>query len=209
MTLPLLFAALALGVSVVLTVIALRAFGRVSRDRARMQALAADVIETGDRERAAVALELHDSTAQRLAALLLNISAAARDARDPDLTARLASIRDAAEDVTNEVRTLAQSMHPRVLDDLGLVAALRKLGREASGSGIEVDVLAPSDIAPLPRSISVALYRVAQEAVRNAVQHAAPRQIQLTITVDAAEARLEVLVGSILPNWSGVRARRG
>jgi len=165
----------------------------LSRDRARMQALAADVIESGDRERAALALELHDSTAQRLAALLLNISAAARDARDPELAERLAKIRDAAEDVTNEVRLLAQSVHPRVLDDLGLVAALRKLGRDASsGTGIDVDVVAPAAIASLPRNVSAVLYRAAHEAVWNAVQHASPRHIHVTITVDAGMVRLEV-----------------
>ncbi len=165
----------------------------LSRDRARMQALAADVIESGDRERAALALELHDSTAQRLAALLLNISAAARDARDPELAARLAAIRDTAEEVTNEVRLLAQSVHPRVLDDLGLVAAVRKLGRDASsGTGIDVDVVAPAEIASLPRNVSAVVYRVAQEAVRNAVQHAAPRHIHVTIGVEPASVRLEV-----------------
>jgi signal transduction histidine kinase len=231
--LPLLLAALVFGVSIVLTVIALRPirdlestvtrvwegdFGArversvvadqevlrvgamfnllldgLSRDRARMQALAADVIESGDRERAALALELHDSTAQRLAALLLNISAAARDARDPELAARLHAIRDAAEEVTNEVRLLAQSVHPRVLDDLGLIVALRKLGRDAShGTGVDVDVVAPPEVAALPPSVSTVIYRVAQEAVRNAVQHAAPRHIHVTLTVDAAAVRLEV-----------------
>jgi signal transduction histidine kinase len=233
LALPLLLAALVSGVSVTLTVIALRPirdlestvtrvwegdFGArversavadqealrvgamfnllldaLSRDRARMQALAADVIESGDRERAALALELHDSTAQRLAALLLNISAAARDARDPELAARLAAIRDAAEEVTNEVRLLAQSVHPRVLDDLGLVAALRKLGRDASrGTGIDVDVVAPPEIAALPQNVAAVLYRVAQEAVRNAIQHAAPRHVHVTVTREAALVRLEV-----------------
>ena len=233
MALPVLLAALVFGVSVVLTVIALRPirdlestvsrvwegdFGArverstiadnevlrvgsmlnllldgLSRDRARMQALAADVIESGDRERAALALELHDSTAQRLAALLLNIAAAARDARDPELAARLGAIRDAAEDVTNEVRLLAQSVHPRVLDDLGLVAALRKLGRDAStGTGIDVDVVAPTEIASLPRKVSAVLYRAAHEAVWNAVQHASPRHIHVTITMDSGLVRLEV-----------------
>jgi hypothetical protein len=106
-------------------------------DRARMRALAAEVIEVGDRERAALARELHDSTAQRLAALMLQVSAAARDAKDPALAARLAEIRDAAEEVTEEVRLLSHTVHPRVLDDLGLVPALRKLARDSSaGTGV-------------------------------------------------------------------------
>src|SRR5204862_1126744 len=100
---------------------------------------------------------------------------------------------DAAEDVTNEVRLLAQSVHPRVLDDLGLIAALRKLGRDASsGTGIDVDVIAPPEIAALPPNVATVLYRVAQEAVRNAVQHAAPRHIYVTAMVDSTGVHLEV-----------------
>ena len=165
----------------------------LSADRARMRALAAQVIEAGDRERAALARELHDSTAQRLAALLFNISVAARDCHDPELAKRLATVRDAAEELTNEVRSLAQSVHPRVLDDLGLVPALRKLARDASnGSGIDIDVSA-TDASSLPLDRATVLYRVAQEAVRNAVRHGDPKHVRLTMTADDATARLEVL----------------
>jgi signal transduction histidine kinase len=165
----------------------------LSTDRTRMQALAAQVIDAGDRERAALARELHDSTAQRLAALLFQLSAAARDSRDPELARRLSDARDAAEELTNEVRALAQSVHPRVLDDLGLTAALRKLVRDAStGTGIDVDVNTQGDLSVLPRGVAAVLYRVAQEAVRNAVRHAAPRHIRLTASIDASTARLEV-----------------
>ena len=166
----------------------------LSADRTRMKVLAAEVIESGDRDRAALARELHDSTAQRLAALLLHLSAAARDCKDPELAGRLSAARDSAEALTNEVRLLAQTVHPRVLDDLGLAAALRKLARESSsGTGIDVDVSAPGDAANLPRSVAGVLYRVAEESVRNAVRHADPRHVRITLSVAKDAARLEVL----------------
>ena len=165
----------------------------LSADRTRMKVLAAEVIETGDRERAALARELHDSTAQRLAALLLQLSAAARDCKDPELAQRLEAARDTAEALTNEVRLLAQTVHPRVLDDLGLLPALRKLARESStGTGIDVDVNAPNSAASLPRPVTGVLYRVAEEAVRNAVRHAEARHVRVTVSVDKGAARLEV-----------------
>jgi signal transduction histidine kinase len=165
----------------------------LASDRARMRELASEVVEVADRERAALARELHDSTAQRLAALLFQISAAARDCRDPEIADRLAAARDAAEEVTEEVRLLAHTVHPRVLDDLGLVPALQKLAREASrGTGIDVDVDAPARIGQLPRRVSSVLYRVAQEAVRNATRHASPRQVGIVLRLDSAEAVLEV-----------------
>jgi signal transduction histidine kinase len=153
----------------------------LSADRARMRALAEEVVAVGDRERAALARELHDSTAQRMAALLLQISALARDVKDPEIADRLGALRDAAAEMTEEVRLLASSVHPRVLDDLGIVAAVRKLARDTTRvSDIEVRVKAADDI-DVPQAIGSVLYRVAQEAVRNAVVHSGARRIDISI----------------------------
>jgi signal transduction histidine kinase len=153
----------------------------LSADRARMRLLAEEVVAVGDRERAALARELHDSTAQRMAALLLQLSSAARDARDPELAERLGELRNAAEALTEDVRLLASSVHPRVLDDLGLLAAVRKLARDTMRTAkVAVDVTAP-DALELPHAIAAVLYRVAQEAVRNATAHAKARSIQVTV----------------------------
>jgi signal transduction histidine kinase len=166
----------------------------LASDRERMRALAAEVIEVGDRERAMLARELHDSTAQHLAALLLQISAAARDCDDPVLRDRLLAARDSAQEITEEVRLLSHTVHPRVLDDLGLVAALQKLARDSShGTGIDVEVAAPAVAPPLPQPVASTLYRVAQESVRNAIRHASPHKVRLAVELDADAARLEVL----------------
>ena len=162
-------------------------------DRERMRALASDVIQAGDTERAALARELHDSTAQRSAALLLQLSAAARDCSDPVLRRRLVAARDAALELTEELRGLSQSVHPRVLDDLGLVPALQKLVRDSTnGTGIDVDIDARGGADVLPPRIATALYRVAQEAVGNAVRHASPRRIRIVLQTDPSAATLEV-----------------
>ena len=166
----------------------------LASDRERMRALAAEVIEVGDRERSVLARELHDSTAQHLAALLLQISAAARDCEDPALRERLLAARDSAQEITEEVRLLSHTVHPRVLDDLGLVAALQKLARDSShGTGIDVEVEAPAGGPRLPQPVASTLYRVAQESVRNAVKHASPHKVHLVLHQDDDTARLEVL----------------
>jgi signal transduction histidine kinase len=153
----------------------------LSADRARMRALAEEVVAVGDRERAALARELHDSTAQRMAALLLQISALAREARDPEIAQRLTELREAASEMTEEVRLLASSVHPRVLDDLGIVAAVKKLARDTSRmSGVDVRVTAP-DAIDLPQAIASVLYRVSQEAVRNAVAHSGAGHVEIVI----------------------------
>jgi signal transduction histidine kinase len=165
----------------------------LASDRTRLRALAAEVIAAGDRERAALARELHDSTAQHLAALQLQLAAAAREASDPMLAERLRGARDAAQSTLEEVRVLSHSVHPAVLDDLGLDAALRRLAREAShGNGVDIDVDAETGSEPLPPNVATVLYRVAQEAVRNATRHAAPRHVRINLLRGPDTITLEV-----------------
>jgi signal transduction histidine kinase len=165
----------------------------LAADRTRLRALTSEVIAAGDRERAALARELHDSTAQHLAALQLQLAAAARDATDPMLAERLTVARDAAASTLEEVRVLSHTVHPAVLDDLGLDAALRRLARDAShGNGIDIDVNTTPNAEPLPPNVAGVLYRVAQEAVRNAVRHAAPNHVRITLLQTSSTVTLEV-----------------
>lgn len=165
----------------------------LATDRAHMRALAAEVISVGDRERAAIARELHDSTAQHVAALLLQLSAAARDAGDPVLANRLREARDSAESILEEVRVLSDTVHPGVLDNLGLEAALRKLARDSShGNGIDIDVDVGPGVERFSQPVEAVLYRVAQEAVRNATRHAAPRHIRIHLHGSKTAAAVNV-----------------
>jgi signal transduction histidine kinase len=162
-------------------------------DRALMRRLAAEVIRRGDKERAVIGKELHDSAAQELAALMFQVSAVARESTDPNLSARLETIRGLMTGVLEQVVLLAQVVHPRVLDDLGLPAALQRLARETTASsGVPVEVEAMLDGGCVPPQVASILYRVAEEAVANAVRHGAPKSVQVMLTADARVATLEV-----------------
>jgi signal transduction histidine kinase len=162
-------------------------------DRARMRALASEVISAGDRERSALARELHDSTAQRVAALLFQLSRAARDANDPALADRLVDARNETELILTEIRSISHTMHSAVLEDLGLGAALRRLARDSShGNGIITDVNVEEAEPRLPANTEAALYRIAQEAMRNAVTHGSPRHIRIALLRTDDSAVLEV-----------------
>lgn len=172
-------------------------------DRARTRRLASELIHAGDAERAAISRELHDFTAQSLAALVMQLSVASRGAQSAPrdaLQQRIETARLLATTVLEEVRLLAHTMHPRLLDELGLVAALRRLARETSehaaaraGPSVLVDVCATegSD-AGLPSEIASVLYRVAQEAVQNAQRHAHATRIEIRLCRVDGVARLEV-----------------
>ncbi len=166
-------------------------------DRARSRRLASLVISAQDEERARIARELHDSSAQTLTALLLQLSAAVREERDGAMAERLEEIRVMAASALEEVRVLSYTVHPRVLDDLGLVAALECLARRTrSAAGVEIDVFlqAPADAAPypVPPPAASVLYRVAQEALTNAVKHAKSKTVCISVDATPQLAALEV-----------------
>lgn len=165
----------------------------LTADRERMRRLAAQVISAQDEERSRIARELHDSTAQSLAALVLQLGAATRDCPDEMVGARLEEIRGLAGAVLEEVRTLSHTVHPRVLEDLGLEAALEWLARNTqASSGVEIAVETSGDVGSIPPSAAAVLYRVAQEALSNAVRHADAESIAVTVAVDGGTAALEV-----------------
>ncbi len=165
----------------------------LAADRERLRALASDLISARDGERAAIGRELHDSLAQQLAALLYQVGSAARDADDPALAQQLASARDAAEDLLADVRALSDSVHPAVLHDLGLEAALRKLARDASRrTGIDADVEMAHSAQRLPRAVESVLYSVANEAVANSIRHARARIVRIHAASDERFATLSV-----------------
>jgi signal transduction histidine kinase len=166
---------------------------RLTEDRERVRRLAAQVISAQDEERARVARELHDSTAQILTAVILQLGAAARESTTPGLDARIATLRELAADALEEVRSMAHTMHPRVLDDLGIVAALEWLARQTgTQEGLDVQVLADGHVTQIPAPLASVLYRVAQEALRNVVRHAGATHTNVVLRSGAEQATLEV-----------------
>lgn len=167
----------------------------LTADRARMRLLATQVLNAQDVERARIARELHDSTAQTLAAAMLQVSAGLRQADgNASLTERLQELRSLVETAMEEVRTLSHTIHPRVLDDLGLVAALEWLARtNRQGETPDVIVEAGDGAEDIPLAAASVLYRVAQESVRNAVQHAGAGEIRILLDSDGDVATLSVI----------------
>jgi signal transduction histidine kinase len=151
------------------------------------------VLSAQDQERSRIARELHDSTAQTLAALVLQLSAAARDAGDAAGRDRLRELHALAADALEEVRALSHTVYPRVLDDLGLVAALEWLARRARERG-RIDTVVRSEIRAdgVPPAAAAVLYGVAQEALRNAERHSGATTIVFALSATPAAATLEI-----------------
>lgn len=168
----------------------------LAEDRARVRALATEVVRTGDRERARVGKELHDSIAQSLAAIRYQLIAIERDAtRDPELSEKIQAVRQSAGDLLEQVRLLSHTVHPQILDDLGLVSALRHMARTTStGPAISI-VVSPDDepgLRELSRDVAAALYNVAREAVANTLRHGEATTIRIQVGLAAGDVVMQV-----------------
>lgn len=134
-------------------------------------------IEAAERERARLAREIHDEPLQRLSAVARRLDAS------PDLVEEATAVRA----VTSQLREISVQLHPPVLVDLGLGAALEDLvERLALESGmpiaIELDAAPPTgSVVHLPADVELAAYRIAQEALGNAVRHSGAAGIELRV----------------------------
>ena len=170
----------------------------LAEDRERMRALAMQAVRAQDDERSRIARELHDSTAQTIAALTYQLTAAAREAGErgqTDLQDRLQELREQAGEVLEEVRMLSHAIHPRVLDDLGLVPALEWLARQTrahTALDVTVQVDAPVASSAIGDTTAAALYRVAQESLRNVERHARARTARVALRAEGGDVILEV-----------------
>ena len=151
-----------------------------------------------DEERRAIARELHDTTAQNLLAITLNATRLHEGLRDAGEPARrvLVETLELAEQSLQEVRTLSYLLHPPLLDDVGLTAALSWLARGFSErSGIQVDISIENSGEPLPRPTATALYRVAQEALSNVHRHSGSKRARLALYRTKDMVQLDVVDG--------------
>lgn len=142
---------------------------------AALNQLSGRLLSLQDEERRRIARELHDSTAQTLTALTLNLSlleserAVTEGKRARKLLADSVKL---AQDASNEVRNLSHLLHPPDLDNVGLLAAIKWHANQMAGvSGIEISVEVPAAIERLPQEIEIALFRIVQESLENVRRH--------------------------------------
>ena len=170
-----------------------RLLDRVETDRARIHYLAGRSVRARDIEREAVARELRDSFAQSVAAVSLQLAAAQRVNRDPEVEQQIERTRALVNQLTDEMRDVADTLYPGTLGEFGLVNALRALARRAQRTAhIEVVVDGEGFSSHLSSQAASALYRVADESLRNLTQHARASRARVALRSDGIDVVLEV-----------------
>jgi signal transduction histidine kinase len=158
----------------------------------QLKALSRRVLEVQEMERRRVAVELHDELGQSLTAIKINLQLAARLKDKPLEEINHENIR-IVEDALQQVRRLATTLRPSMLDDLGLAAALQWItDQSANRSGFAVSfhhVRAQPRLAP---DIETACFRIVQEALTNIARHAQARQVNIRLDHEDGQLLLRI-----------------
>lgn len=157
-------------------------------DAQRKQDFGLKIIEAQEEERKKLSREIHDGPAQMLANVMMRSDLIDRIYRERGGDEAIIEIRNLKVMVRNalyEVRRIIYDLRPMALDDLGLVPTLRKYLQttEDYNHGIQMTFINLGEEKRLPSDMEVALFRLVQESIQNALKHAEPKSIQVKLSM--------------------------
>ncbi len=167
------------------------------RERAEqgLRELSVRLLQSQDDERRRIARELHDSTGQKLAALAMNLSLIGKSAETLDARLRKALTESLAllDQSSRDIRTLSYLLHPPLLDESGLGAAVRWFADGFSQrSGVQVKLEMAPDLQRFPGEIEMALFRIVQECLTNTHRHSGSSTATIRLVADQNHVQLEM-----------------
>jgi signal transduction histidine kinase len=154
--------------------------------------LSARMVEQHENERRRLSRELHDETAQVFSVVKMELGLL-REGLGPAQTARLDQVLGLIDTGIRSIRNVTNDLRPSMLDDLGLLPALRSLVTEFGlRSGIRTMVATPDHLPALSKEAELALFRALQEALSNVIRHAEAHSVDVGISISSAGVLLEV-----------------
>ncbi len=156
--------------------------------------LAGRLIAAQEEERRRVARELHDDFNQRMALLSIELEQLGEKIEKPlELRKTVQSILDQANELSAEIHRLSYKLHPSQLDHLGLLAAVKSLCRDLTQTGkLKVDFHQAGFPGELDKDITLCVFRIAQESLRNCVKHSGADSVKVLLTKTRSAVRLSV-----------------
>jgi two-component system sensor histidine kinase UhpB len=158
---------------------------KLHQSHSQIRALLGKLIDAQESERRRISRQLHDDLNQKIASLSMGISQLKRKlpVQETALVVELDQLRENAATLTNDVRTLSHQLHPAVLEHLGLVTALESyISNFTLEEHIEVKLNAEIGAERIPFQVSICLYRVAVEALRNVSRHSGATSAAISLT---------------------------
>jgi two-component system NarL family sensor kinase len=167
----------------------------LKRAEERIRALTSRLRRLQDDERRHISRELHDSLGQYLTSIKINVELVRRESTvlEERHRALLEESSETLERCVQEVRSVSYLLHPPLLDELGLLAALRWFTAGfAERSGIEVNLNAPDEFSRLPEEMELALFRIVQESLTNVQRHSRSDAAWVTLSEHKDRAELRI-----------------
>ena len=163
-------------------------------ERRRLKGFGVAALNAAEEERRRIARELHDETAQELAALLMHLAVLQRRLPTAALAEEVERLRGRVTEAVEGVRRIARGLRPPELEDVGLAAAIRSFVRSRFPAGA-VKLEFDGSEARLELTQSLVAYRIAQEALTNAARHGRAKEVRLRIlsSKEADEVVIEVV----------------
>lgn len=173
-----------------------------------MREMSGRLLRVQDEERRRIARELHDSTGQTLAALAMNLAVLKRSLKpgEEHLSDLTHDSQELAERCASDLRILSYLLHPPLLDEFGLIRAIRDFAHGfAKRSGIQISLELAQNFPRLPMDVELALFRVVQESLSNTHRHSGSAIARIALDLIGNEVQLmidDAGHGSITPKTS-------
>jgi signal transduction histidine kinase len=171
-------------------------YQEVVEARRQLEHLSARLVHSQENERRVLSRELHDEVGQALSAVLVelrNLSAESAIRSDEESVGHVETVKSLVENSVRVVRNMALLLRPSMLDDLGLVPALRWQAREVSKrTSMQVSVAAELESDDLPDDYKTCIYRVVQEALHNCSGHARATRVQIRVQQQPTRLALSI-----------------
>ena len=166
--------------------------------------LSRHMVQQHEEERRRLSLELHDETAQIFTAVKMQLGVV-RERVEPALAAQVARALELVDEGMRGIRAVTNDLRPSLLDDLGLVPALRSMVADFSERrGVRATLDTPEHIPPLSEEAELALYRALQEALSNVARHAPDAPVHAALTV--RDGRVQLQIADSGPGFAGEHA---
>lgn len=161
---------------------------------AELRDLGGRLIAAQEEERSRVARELHDGLNQRMALLSIELEQLGPEFEKPGpMRQRLHKLQDQVQEISADIHRLSYRLHPSKLDHLGLAAAIQSLCKELTDSGkLKVDLQQKGLRSDLPKDVTLCVFRIAQEALRNCSRHSGAHSAQVFLEQTRDAVRLAV-----------------
>jgi two-component system sensor histidine kinase UhpB len=160
-----------------------------------LRALSESAINALEEERRRIAMALHDDTGQALSMLIINLERLEDQVQPSEnqLLTKIVSTREIAQNTLGGLRKIVYGLRPAILDDLGLIPAIRWYARtNLEEVGIMVEINANGEIEPLPAKLKSTFYRITQEAINNILKHSHAKYVEISLHGEEEYIQLKV-----------------